>query len=130
MRILLDTCAIIWGISDPDRLTMKARKNLEDPQNEIIVSPISCAEIACAVSAKKLEIDRHWKLWFRHFIELNGWDSIPIDLPIVEESYSLPGTFHKDPADRIIVATARLFNCPVITADQKILNYPHCLSIW
>jgi PIN domain nuclease of toxin-antitoxin system len=41
------------------------------------------------------------------------------------ESTQLPGTFHRDPADQIIVATARIYNDPLLTADAKILSYPH-----
>jgi PIN domain nuclease of toxin-antitoxin system len=48
---------------------------------------------------------------------------------IIVESTRLPGEFHKDPADQLIVATARLLNCPVVTEDAKILNYPHVSTI-
>jgi PIN domain nuclease of toxin-antitoxin system len=48
----------------------------------------------------------------------------------MEEAYSLPETFHRDPADRIVVATARALNAPVVTADEKILGYPHVDTIW
>jgi PIN domain nuclease of toxin-antitoxin system len=44
---------------------------------------------------------------------------------IAIEAYSLPDEFHKDPADRIIVATARVYNCPLVTIDQNIVAYPH-----
>jgi len=48
----------------------------------------------------------------------------------MEEVYSLPDTFHADPADRIITATARLNGCTILTADKKILAYPHVNSVW
>lgn len=48
----------------------------------------------------------------------------------MEEAYSLPESFHPDPADRIIAATARIRSYSILTADQKILNYPHVESIW
>jgi PIN domain nuclease of toxin-antitoxin system len=48
----------------------------------------------------------------------------------MEEAYSLPDDFHADPADRIITATARLNNYKILTADKKILAYPHVKSIW
>lgn len=50
---------------------------------------------------------------------------IPITPTIAIEAYSLPGDFHKDLADRIIVATARVYNCPLVTVDQNIIAYPH-----
>jgi PIN domain nuclease of toxin-antitoxin system len=45
-------------------------------------------------------------------------------------STQLPGTFHKDPSDRIIIAMARRYDVPLITRDQKILDYPHVETIW
>jgi PIN domain nuclease of toxin-antitoxin system len=82
------------------------------------------------VERKRIQIDRHWKLWFRHFVEKNGWEVVPVDLPVIEESYSLPGPFHTDPVDRILVATTRLFDARILTADEKIRAYPHVRSEW
>jgi len=130
LKVLLDTCAILWAVSDPDSLTPRTRDVLTRADTEVCISPISCAEVACAVERKRLELDRHWRLWFRHYLELNGWKTVDIDLQIVEEAYSLPDPFHRDPADRIIVATARRLQCPIVTADQKILEYPHVETIW
>ena len=59
-----------------------------------------CAEIACAAERGRIEIDRHGRLWFRHYVELNGWTVLPIELESVEEAYALPAPFHRDPADR------------------------------
>ena len=130
MKLLLDTCSILWAMAAHDRLSPQAKELLENPEAEIFVSVISCAEIACASSRRLIELDRHWKRWFSHYIGLNGWQPVPIDLEIIEEAYSLPEPFHQDPADRIIVATARLSPCSVITADRKILSYPHVKSVW
>jgi PIN domain nuclease of toxin-antitoxin system len=94
------------------------------------VSPISCAEIACAVERGRLALDRHWKPWFRYFVEANGWRIAEIDLKIAEEAYSLPEYSRKDPADRIIIATARVHRCPLVTADRRILEYPHVDCVW
>ena len=130
MKLLLDTCAILWGVSKPEELSLKATKVLKDIENQVLVSPMSCAEIACLVQRKRIKLDRHWKLWFREFVEKNGWNLIPVDLPIVEEAYSLAEDFHQDPVDRILVATARLHEASIVTADKKILNYPHVESVW
>ena len=130
MRLVLDTCAILWAIAAPQELSSRAKKLLEDESTEIMVNPMSCAEIACLVDRKRIQLDRHWKLWFRHFVEQNGWEVVPVDLPIIEESYSLPGEFHRDPVDRILVATTRLFDARILTADQKIRDYPYVRSEW
>ncbi|MBI4043131.1 MAG: type II toxin-antitoxin system VapC family toxin [Deltaproteobacteria bacterium] len=130
MKFLLDTSSIIWAVSNPNQLSERGRKILSNPESEIQVSPMSCAEIACAVERGRLQLDRHWKIWFRHFVDVNGWDVVPIDLPVIEEAYSLPEPFHRDPSDRILVATSRLYRSTLLTSDQKILNYPHVDSVW
>lgn len=130
MKLLLDTCCVIWAISQPGELTEIAAKLLIAEDSEIHVSAISVAEIACAVERNRIVIDRHWKKWFRHYIDLNGWSVVDITLEIMEEAYSLPDTFHADPADRIITATARLSNATLLTADKKILDYPHVNARW
>jgi PIN domain nuclease of toxin-antitoxin system len=130
MKILLDTCAIIWAVSKPSSLSEKATNILQYDTSQIFVSPISVAEIACGVERGRIRIAQHWKKWFRHFVELNGWQVNDIDLRIIEEAYSLPTPFHQDPADRILVATARLNDSVLLTADKKILDYPHVNGIW
>jgi PIN domain nuclease of toxin-antitoxin system len=130
MKILLDTCAIIWAISEPSHLSDNAITILKTADSDINVSSISCAEIACAVDRKRIQLSMHWKKWFRYFVKQNGWNCLDISLKIIEEAFSLPEDFHKDPADRIIVATARLHSFHIITADKKILDYPHVDSLW
>jgi PIN domain nuclease of toxin-antitoxin system len=125
MRLLLDTCGIIWSVADPDRLSETERLLLQDRNASVYFSPISSAEIACLAERHRIEFDRHWKLWFNHFIGLNKWKCLDITLDVMQEAYSLPGEFHQDPADRIIVATARIHNLTIITGDLKIVNYPH-----
>jgi len=124
MKVLLDTCAIIWSVSAPEKLTKEAVKTLEDKSTDVFVSPISCAEIACLQEKGRIELDRHWKSWFDHFVQLNGWHVIDITLPIIQEAFALPPPFHADPADRIITATARHMQLKLITGDRKIVDYP------
>lgn len=130
MKILLDTCAILWAVLSPKQLSKTAVQMMESTDSELFVSPISCAEIACLVERKRVRLDRHWKVWFRHYLQINGWEIIPVDLPVVEEAYSLPPPFHADPADRILVSTTRLFQFKLLTGDKKILGYPHVDTIW
>ena len=130
MKLLLDTCCIIWAVSQPSEIPNNAVRLLGAEDSVIHVSAISAAEIACAVERNRIAIDRHWKKWFRHYIEFNGWKVADITLEIMEEAYSLPDKFHADPADRIITATARLNHYTILTADRKILDYPHVQSAW
>ena len=130
MHVLLDTCCVIWAAADPGALSPHARNLLEAPDTTVSVSAISCAEVACLADRGRIELDRPWKAWFRQAVEANSWRVVDIDLSILEEAYSLPGQFHRDPADRIIAATARLRGQVVLTADRRILDYPHVDSRW
>ncbi|WP_052813051.1 type II toxin-antitoxin system VapC family toxin [Desulfonatronum thioautotrophicum] len=130
MNLLLDTCCLIWAISEPASLSDKARGLLTSLEAGTSVSVISIAEIACAVERNRISVDRPWKTWFRHYVGLNGWNVEVISQEVIEEAYSLPGAFHANPADRIITATTRLNSSTILTADRKILDYPHVASAW
>lgn len=130
MTVVLDTCAIVWAVSEPERLPVRAARLLVATDTEVYVSAISCAEIACVAERGRLELDRHWRRWFRRHVKSNGWTVLPVELESVEEAYALPGPFHRDPADRIIVAEARRLSAPVVTADARILDYPHVETVW
>jgi PIN domain nuclease of toxin-antitoxin system len=126
---LLDTCAIVWIAADPEKLSRSTSAAVSDPDAEVLVSAVSAAEIACACERGRLELDRHWKTWFRFVVTENGWEVLDVSLRIIEEAWSLPDEFHADPADRVMVATARTMDLVVITGDQRILQYPHVESL-
>ncbi len=130
MDVLLDTCCLLWAASDPEKLTPKAVEALCAPDTKVWVSAISCAELACLVERERIALDRHWRKWFRDVIDANVWTVADIDLQVIEEAYSLPGDYHRDPADRIIAATARIKQLAILTADQKIIDYPHVETLW
>jgi PIN domain nuclease of toxin-antitoxin system len=130
VKVLLDTCCLIWAVSDPSSLSLSASRILEEKNTIVQVSPISCAEIACLSERNRITLKQHWKVWFNHYLDLNGWLVIDIDLPVIQEAYSLPDSFHQDPADRIITATARIHDLTILTADKKILDYPHVATAW
>jgi len=130
MNVLLDTCAMIWCVSDPGKLSAQACDVLQAPDSRGYVSAISCAEVACLADAGKITVAPHWRTWFNSALRDNGWSVLDIDLDTVQEAFSLPGDFHRDPADRIITASARLNRMVVVTADKKILDYPHVRSLW
>ncbi len=70
------------------------------------------------------------KHWLNNALSKSGLKVIELTPEIAIESCSLPGDFHKDPADRIIVATARTHNLTLLTKDIKILEYPHVKTLW
>lgn len=129
MNILLDTCAILFLSTDDPCVQPSTRSLLKDAEN-VAVSPISAAELACLTERGKVVLPVHWRLWLREAIKRNNWDSLPITLEIVEEAWSLPGTFHADPADRLLAATARKEDRLLLTTDRKLRDYPHVRADW
>ena len=68
--------------------------------------------------------------WLSLVAQVEAVEFMPVDNDLAVKSVELPGEFHTDPADRLIVATARKLGAPLVTADEKILAYPHVRCIW
>ncbi len=67
--------------------------------------------------------------WITQALAYPGISLLPLTPEIAVTSTQLPGEFNHDPADQIIVATAQIFDCPLITSDRRILSYPHVIAI-
>jgi PIN domain nuclease of toxin-antitoxin system len=103
---------------------------LKEPQNGILVSAISVWEIAVKSSLGKLALPLQIDDWYALAKNHSGIVIEALNPEDAIASTQLPGDFHKDPADRIIVAMARRYNVPLITCDNNILKYPHVKTIW
>lgn len=130
--IVLDTHALIWWVSGPASLSKKARLAIqrERPDGEILISSISAWEIATLVAKNRLVLSMDVSSWISTAAAIEGVRFVPVDNEISIKSTELIGKFHKDPADRIIVATARKFAAPLVTSDDKIRTYAHVKTIW
>jgi PIN domain nuclease of toxin-antitoxin system len=123
VSLLLDTHVWIWTQEQPDAIGTKARSLLETTTDELCVSAVSSLEIARLVAAGMLELKGSLDRWVRTAIDSLEARSIDVDHRIAIEAYKLPGRFHKDPADRMLVATARINELTLVTADERILAY-------
>ncbi len=123
--ILLDTNVWLWWVQDPERIKESARCRLdaEESQNGLLVSAVSFWEIALKVSIGKLVLPMDVQSWLAKARAYPGIRVIPLSAEAAVESTQLPGSFHNDPADRFLVAQARIRNIPLATADGKILPY-------
>jgi PIN domain nuclease of toxin-antitoxin system len=130
--IVLDTSAWIWWTADPSHLTAKARRAIEAEQDHhgIIVSAISVWEVAVKTALGKLELDRDVRSWVAQASAYPGISLQPLDPRDALESTLLPGSFHRDPADRLLVALARRLDVGLVTADRAIRVYRHVKTIW
>lgn len=128
--IVLDTHIWIWWVHDDKKLTQAQRDVITANENDLIGIPaISCWEIAKLVELERLELPSSLEEWFELALSYPGVQLLALTPEIVIESTQLPGQFHRDPADQMIVATARIYDCPLVTSDEKILNYEHVTSI-
>ncbi|KLU25492.1 twitching motility protein PilT [Caballeronia mineralivorans PML1(12)] len=130
--IVLDTHTLIWWVTNDAALSKKAKTAIERERagGEIIVSAISAWEIAMLVERETIAFSMDMENWLATVQQIPGVRFAPVDVDVSLKSVQLPGEFHKDPADRLIVATARKFAAPLVTKDLKIRAYAHVKTIW
>ncbi len=127
--ILLDTCTLLWMVSDSSLLSDRALKTIRSNAGRIFVSSISALEIGIKSFRKKLSLPLPLKEWYELALSLHGVK----DLPLIWEMTALAGTLprhHDDPFDRLIIASALLHEIPVITPDASFRRYRNVESIW
>jgi len=131
MKLLLDTHTLIWAKEDPSSLGKKAMALLgESLQHEILVSSISLWEIAKLHEKKRIQFSTPVLDWLELALASPRLRVIEMSAKIAVASASLPGSFHGDPADQIMVATARLEGATILTKDRQILDYHYVQSAW
>lgn len=124
--IVLDTHIWVWWVHNDPQLPQVYRVYIQEKEAEGLgVSAISCWEVAKLVEYGRLSLPVGLDQWFAQAMAYPGVQLIPLTPQIAVASTQLPPPFHKDPADQIIVATARVYNCPVVSLDGKIQKYPH-----
>ena len=123
--ILLDTHVWVWLMLGDHRLGSATRRMLEKavPDGRLCVSVISVWEVAMLEAKGRLSLAADCESWVREALAAPGVRLAELTLRIAISSSRLPGVFHGDPADRILVATARESEAILLTADQAILQY-------
>jgi len=124
--LLLDTHTWIWIINGDDKIQKSGFFNIIQrsvKSSDIFISAISLWEAAMLVSKGRLVLSENTMEWINQASSAPGLSIQPLTPEIAVESTILPGNFHGDPADRIIVATARIFNATLLTFDKEIIKY-------
>jgi PIN domain nuclease of toxin-antitoxin system len=124
-RLLLDTCAAIWiteneGLDEPAIAAMDDAYSRREP---VYVSPITAWERALLARKGRLASPVAPLVWFERLVRDSKLTVAALTPAVLVDSWQLPGQFHTDPADRILVATARAFDLTVVTRDRQILDY-------
>ena len=132
--IVLDTHVLLWWLNGDSSVSSRARGAIQGEQQDedglILVSAISAWEIAMLVQKERLTLTMDVEDWLGVAAEIERLRFVPLDTELLVQSTRLPGTFHSDPADRMIVALARHLNVPLVTSDQKIRAYKHVRTLW
>ena len=122
--IVLDTHIWVCWVDNNRRLTQKHQDGIQQYQCQGLgISIIYCWEVAKLVELGRLTRSLIVDEWLAAALADPGVQQLKLTIPIIIESTKLTG-FNRHPADQIIVATAKIYGCPVLTADAKILAYP------
>ncbi len=129
MKYLIDTHVIIWLLDNDDRLSKVARREIENLDNQIFVSIISLFEIAIKVKTGKLSFTKSIYDIVKE-LDNQGIGLLALNATHVENYQSVPLIAdHRDPFDRILIATALHENLSIITIDEKFENYKHIINV-
>lgn len=130
--IVLDTHAWVWWVSDPKRLSARAREAVDQAakEGELYLSSISVWEVALLAERGRLRLAMDVSEWIGYCEALPFLRFVPVNNRIALLSVRLPGPLHADPADRIIIATALTLGATLVSKDERILSYPHVDSLW
>jgi PIN domain nuclease of toxin-antitoxin system len=120
--MLLDTHVWVWWIEENPMLAADLRLKI-DREDVVAISPISCWEVAMKAARGTMQFSLPIERWFELALSLADVRLLAFTPEVALESTRLPGAFHKDPADRIIVATSRQYRVPLATQDAEILAY-------
>ena len=131
--IVVDTHVWVWWILDTGQLSTAQRAAISRNEDDLVgVSAISCWEVAKLCEYGRLELPAELPDWFSTALPYPGVALLELTPAVAIESTRLPGSFHRDPADQIIVATARLYDCDLVdlvTSDDKIAKYRYVRTV-
>ncbi len=130
--ILLDTHALVWWANETTQLSSRSRRIIdgEVKDGSIAASAISAWEICLLVKTGRITLSVDTETWFRDLEILPYFRFVSVDAHIAKTAVFLPDPFHKDPADRFVVATALRLGVPLVTRDEKIRRSKLVRTIW
>lgn len=121
MKLLLDTHIWLWSLLDPGKLTKRVARALQQPGNDLWLSPISTWELVVLAGRGRVTVDGDLDAWVRRAHERAPLREAPLTHEIALETSRLDLP-HRDPADRLLVATARVLDLTFVTADERLIE--------
>ena len=125
MSLLLDTHIWVWSQLDPDRLSRRVRTALEDPEAELWLSSISVWELLLLIEAGRVTVKGDPGAWVQDALRAGPFREAPFTHAAALETQRV-ALRHRDPADRFLVATARVLDLALVTADARLLDAKPC----
>jgi PIN domain nuclease of toxin-antitoxin system len=123
MKLLLDTHIWIWLALEPARLSPRIARILNEPENQLWLSPISVWELVMLTQKGRLSLDEDAAGWAQRSIESLQIQEAPLTFEVTLETSKLDLT-HTDPSDRFIAASAKVFDLTLVTADKQLIAAP------
>jgi len=121
MNLLLDTHIWLWGYLEPHKLTSEVARELANPENSCFLSPVSIWETVVLLEKRRFELHQDFGHWFRKSREELHLMEAPITWEVAHElRFTMLG--HRDPADRFLVATAKVYDLTLVTADERLMQ--------
>ncbi len=121
MKLLLDTHIWLWGLLEPKRLGRSVTKKLEDPANELWLSPISVWETLLLAEKGRIKLNASPRSWVENQLNAVRMRDAALTKEVAQMSRLLDLT-HEDPADLFIAATAVVYDLTLVTADERLWN--------
>jgi PIN domain nuclease of toxin-antitoxin system len=123
MKLLLDTHIWIWSYLEPHRLSSEVAREISNPEHYRYLSAISIWEMITLLEKKRIQIKEDFADWFKRSCDDLDLKEIPVNWQIGQElRFTVLG--HNDPADRFLVATAKVYDLTLVTADERLMNVP------
>jgi PIN domain nuclease of toxin-antitoxin system len=122
MKVVLDTHAFLWWITDDDQLPSSARSIIGNRENELFLSAATGWEVAIKAKLGRIHLPAKVDSFIAKQLELNDIYSLPIHMSHALNVYNLPN-YHRDPFDRLIISQAQLEKMSILTTDPQIARY-------
>jgi PIN domain nuclease of toxin-antitoxin system len=123
MRLLLDTHIWIWSYLEPHKLSSDVAREISNPEHDRYLSAVSMWEMITLLEKKRIQIKQDFGEWFERSKDDLDLLELPLNWQIAHE-VRFTMLDHGDPADRFLVATAKVYDLTLVTADERLVNIP------
>jgi PIN domain nuclease of toxin-antitoxin system len=123
MNLLLDTHIWIWNDTAPEKLSSEITRELANLENQLWLSPVSIWEVTVLLEKRRIDLKQDFRSWADESVADLKLQEATITWEVAHElRYTMLG--HRDPADRFLVATAKVYDLTLVTSDERLLNVP------